>query len=261
MMIEPLETRRMLTTDLSLAGLSSTLPTSVESSGLSKVHATAKVTLVNSGTDALPKTVPAVGVSFYLKTGATETLVGTVKPVKFPNLKASGTKPLTTKLTIPASLALGTYTLIAKVDTANALAESNESNNTVTGANTIVAASGTALFAAYGFADSMTFHKTHGNVDGANFDESGTFTDANGLAGGYIYTVSAPVILGKSQVSLTLSRNGGSFNQVYIMTYLGKGPKTSIDGHTAHFSGKPNGGIKVTGGNTASGNSIYYKLT
>lgn len=263
MMIESLESRSLMSVDLSLKTLTSTLPPSVETTALSKLKGiTAKVTLVNSGSEALPKTLAPVEAKVFLKSSSgVETLIGTVKAAKYGGLKSAGTKNLTAKCTIPTTLAKDTYTLEAKIDTTAAVTESDETNNTVTGNTTQVVAGGNALFATYRFADSMTFTRTQDDSGNGTIGEEGTWVDANGVTGGYIYAVSAAVF-GRRSTTITLFRQDANrANETYIANYVGKVLTTTLNGKHAAWSAKGNGGVKVYGSPTAAGVNVFVKIT
>ena len=261
--VDTLETRRLMTVDFGLSGLSSNLPTTVETSGLATTTATVKENLVNKGTEAIPASAGAVGVSFYLHLAAgTDKLLGTVKATKYGGLKVKGTKPLTATFKLPSSVAIGDYSLVAVITGETAIAGSDPTNNYATGKTLSVIGSGTTLFAAYKFSDKLKFKKTTSNSENGAITEEGTFVDANGVTGGYIY---ATISTGGFGYSVTLSlfrQDKGQSYKTYVAEYrTDPKPPATLNGKTGQFSAKANGGVKATGSVTSAGKNIYIKLS
>jgi hypothetical protein len=260
--LAPLESRRLLAADLTVSALTSNLPASSEAATFVKLKSTAQVTIKNLGPDALPKTAATCTVTVVLKAADnTEIEVAKNDKVSLASLKANATKLLSLPLKLPANVALGSYTLLARVDTTNTIPEADETNNSFSSAPITVTASGNALFAEYGFADQMTFTQTKHLVENNVISEEGTFLDRNGVAGEYIYTVSAP-ILGRRQITVTLFKSNNNNGKIWIGTIVKTGAYPStVNGKTANFSLKSNGGLLLTGGPVSVGNKVYFKLT
>jgi subtilase family serine protease len=98
---------------------------------------TANETTMNQGGEMTPASVT----NFYLSLNTTldggDVLIGTRQ---VPSLAANGSNAGPVSLTIPASTAPGSYTIIAKADGDDALVEAAENNNTRTKTITITAA-------------------------------------------------------------------------------------------------------------------------
>ncbi len=262
-MMQQLESRRMMSVDFGLSGISSSLPAKVETTALSTTTATVKVNLVNKGTEAIPKTAPAIGVSFYLHVGAgNDKLIGSVKAVKYAGLKKGGVVPLVFGFSLAKlGLKAGDYSLVATITGETAITGSEPTNNYAQGKTLSVVPAGNTLFATYRFADTIKFTKTTSDTGGGAYTEDGTFVDANGVTGGYIFAIS-PKVNGFYNTVLTMFRQeSGRNNQTYIGQAINQGAEIkTLNGKTGHFSGKPNGGIKVIGNKTSAGTTIYWKI-
>jgi hypothetical protein len=163
--IESLESRTFLAADLSVAFESTTLPDALVV-GLKAKAATATLLVSNSG-DAVAKTTKGnLTVSVGLRDAN-----GVVTPIGIANVKASALAKGTpakakAKLASPATLAEGTYTLVAAVDGGTIVPDGNSTNNSVDGksVNVSVANSDLSVAAATSFAGSVAAG-TNGTVN------------------------------------------------------------------------------------------------
>jgi hypothetical protein len=133
-----------LTTTLATPKLGLNLVQGVDNKG------SVKVTITNPGTAKIPKV--KVDIAFFLRPvgnndSSGDIAVGTLVN-KSANIAPGLSKTYTGKLLIGSAVPVGEYHLVAVADTGEALAESDEENNSVVGAETITLA---AAFADLGF--------------------------------------------------------------------------------------------------------------
>lgn len=131
---EVLERRRLLHADLSVAIRSTTVPDGVLAGVASKPFVT-HVTVSNANTDghAAPTNAPAVPVTVGLRDST-----GSVTPLgsaqaRVPHLRAGASKNVPVKVQVPATLAPGTYTLVATIDPPAAFGDGVVANNVAAG--------------------------------------------------------------------------------------------------------------------------------
>lgn len=133
-----------LTTTLATPKLNLNLVQGIDNKG------TVKVTLTNPGSAKIPKV--KVGIEFFLRPvgnidESDDIAVGTLVN-KSANIAPGLSKTYTGKLLIGAAVPAGEYHLVAVADSGEALAETDEDNNSVVGTETITLA---AAFADLGF--------------------------------------------------------------------------------------------------------------
>jgi hypothetical protein len=146
---ESLESRRHLHADLSVAIKATTIPDNVLAGIASKPLVT-QVNVTNTNTDghAVDKTTPAYPVSVGLRNAQGEVITLGTAQAKTPNLKAGATKVVPVKVTIPANLPAGTYTLVATVTPPESLEDTNTANNSASGKTVTAAAANTDIVVA-----------------------------------------------------------------------------------------------------------------
>lgn len=100
-------------------------------------------------TNAGPGTVPKgqkidVDIVARPNDGTPDVLLTTLHNQSVSKLKAGGTKKINGKVTLPTSFAQGAYQIVARIDSANALAESDETNNETASGGSVVVGPGPA---------------------------------------------------------------------------------------------------------------------
>ena len=130
--LEPLESRLLLAADLTgVVGATTLIDPAVPTNAASAV-----VQVQNIGNQNAPGSQVGVYASLDATLGAGDVLLGMANTT---GLTVGQSRNVTVGLTVPNSLTPGSYTLLAKVDNANAIAENSEANNVAIGGTINVA--------------------------------------------------------------------------------------------------------------------------
>lgn len=147
-LVESLESRRHLHADLAVSIRSTTLPDSVLA-GIASKPFIAQITVSNVNGEGHPvdkdKTASTIPVTVALRSADGNVRTIGTATAKIPNLKDGASKNVPVKISLPADLASGTYTLIASVSPPSALEDTNPNNDTTNGKTVIASPANTDL--------------------------------------------------------------------------------------------------------------------
>jgi hypothetical protein len=128
--VEPLEARCMLSADLTGTIGAAIIPPSVISGSPTRI--TLPVVVLNSGDAAVPAG-NFMSIAILARpegtSGASDIPVRTLVSLNVSSLAAGSSRTFSTALTLPEGMATGEYSLVAEVDSGNAVDESDDANN------------------------------------------------------------------------------------------------------------------------------------
>jgi hypothetical protein len=222
--------------NLTASLVSETLPTAITEGD--SVKAVVVVIVNNAGNIALPK-----GQTIALRLVADPTGEGEdVELVSIPAQSISKLKPgLAKKVTfkLNATPAIeGEHELKVVIDTGNAVAESNEGDNTLTLEDTLTAAPYTSILGG-DRGNIFKFKKTGGSSNGAgefrNVNENGTFTDEFGRTGTYQYNWLSTIEPNGGILQLVYDAEQGITTQVRFVNFQSQNAP-ALGGKTVRFA-------------------------
>ncbi len=170
----------------------------------------------------------AFTVGFYLSTDSVITTAdSSIGTRAVTSLAAGGTSSATTTVTVPASLAAGSYYVGAIADSANQVIESNESNNSIVGTQiqvlkpdlTVTSLTGAPATAALG----STFSVSSTVANAAGGAASGAFTVGFYLSADSVITTSDTSIGSRSVTSLAAGATSTAATTVTVPAGLAPG--------------------------------------